>query len=1221
MELSGHWQHRSSDSFLQLQILCFKELHGPGSVGRHVANSVSLWDIWARENRLRRLIHTIAFVSLITCWPIVAPAQGVRPDSTEVLKQLLAAPAPTPQTAETAAEDQKTIRRNRLFFDSSKVPPDDAPIADLVDYWTMWANNYRSPDPSPTVVGRLLDASSTNPQLLPGLLGALPENEPTAARVKELYERALTEQQMGGEGLQTVKRWLVYNSNYFTNELQALANKVRDNEKGYIDQEGALVALAKVDWSAAEPIVQSLINGSQPRSATLALGLLYNHAIDAKDLTAEEKLRGQLQTIAGDRSAPASTRNAAIDTLSLSEWSGRDEWYLSFFHDETLLESTDGIYAYSLGTPLLKDPDKWIPVLAKMMESTDKTVRSAAASCLILFQNSTARADALRPLVPWLSNPDWVKDRFNQRLGLIQSLRVVNLPESVPGLIWIVEHNTDDILSEQSYAAQALGRYKDPRAIPALKKALATEEHETDRRLIIEGLFACGGFLESELVEALEVYATKLAEAGDGDGVNRARPYTQETLPLPLSIGDFLSQSREAPEGLLRAVLARADVLKKSNPVVAKSLLEVVHGWQGLQVDLDVVHRLADGSADADTIRKALERREKLRESVKAELQALSGGAELAQGMAAVLLEDAALAQSVLSSGSELTQIALLACARLEQFPLPVNVVGQRLQSKNQLLARAAESYLLAEDSKEARELLWAHHPNEAFVTGWRENASMLSGNKLDELAKFEEKLRAELFKENPPPVETIALFSNDLNNGCVLRVYADRAVYTQYENAARYRDRVITKEELAAFRDFIATGDFANHGPQLTYCHYDCAMSELLLITREKGRRVFSNDGDFAEEALTTNLHRLGLGDNAKIHYNLEKEIKGLEVLFADEQLIVKDVWQGETGIRIFVEQPAKSEDENEATGRDQSEMEEDEAMREERRRREIAREEARFSWRALANGKAGAVFAAPAEFSKYDENKFPDNEELSGGDVRSSQFVAPDSLIIAGKYEGLWRQVAGQKPVKISDQGGYGNPIVTPDAKWIVVAKSDNNWGGPNYIVRFNLQTGREFRVNLPEADEFLPIAYVAPHGRVLLRRDRGEDEPSIKSLGPDKPEYYLLDAATGRTELVAGVFEPLRQDGNRLLQPTGKPNEFWAAIPNPDGNQTHVGRYNLKDFSFQPVLLVPHITFDSMSLWVDGTAGKLLIVYEGQLLRLPLPRAAEDATAPKQAGSKPN
>jgi len=147
----------------------------------------------------------------------------------------------------------------------------------------------------------------------------------------------------------------------------------------------------------------------------------------------------------------------------------------------------------------------------------------------------------------------------------------------------------------------------------------------------------------------------------------------------------------------------------------------------------------------------------------------------------------------------------------------------------------------------------------------------------------------------------------------------------------------------------------------------------------------------------------------------------------------------------------------------------------------------------------------------------------------------------------------------------------------KW----SSDSSWGQPNYVVRFNLETGREFRVNLEPADDFNPIVFLPSHGKVLLRRAKDQDGLNGKPVGPDRPEYYLLTPDTGETRLVSGEFAPLLQEGNRFLQATGKTDEFWAAIPDEVKDQTQVGRYNLKTFSFSATLTIPHLTFDSMSM----------------------------------------
>jgi hypothetical protein len=158
----------------------------------------------------------------------------------------------------------------------------------------------------------------------------------------------------------------------------------------------------------------------------------------------------------------------------------------------------------------------------------------------------------------------------------------------------------------------------------------------------------------------------------------------------------------------------------------------------------------------------------------------------------------------------------------------------------------------------------------------------------------------------------------------------------------------------------------------------------------------------------------------------------------------------------------------------------------------------------------------------------------------------------------------------------------------------------GKPNYVVRFNLQTRREYRVDLPPADQFDSVAYVPAHNKVLLRRARDEDN---KSSGPEEPEFHLLDVATGRAQKVTGEFAPMLQEGRRSLQPTGKPFEYWAAIHDREKNRTLVGRYNSRDFTFQMALEVSQLTFDSFSMWVDEKETKLLVIYEGQLLRLPM------------------
>ncbi|HEU4767710.1 MAG TPA: hypothetical protein VFS77_10055, partial [Pyrinomonadaceae bacterium] len=330
-------------------------------------------------------------------------------------------------------------------------------------------------------------------------------------------------------------------------------------------------------------------------------------------------------------------------------------------------------------------------------------------------------------------------------------------------------------------------------------------------------------------------------------------------------------------------------------------------------------------------------------------------------------------------------------------------------------------------------------------------------------------------------------------------------------------------------------------------------------------------------------------------------------EVLHASDDLTVNDVAQQGSELRVFVEREQTIEELELLEGDFEAQSEEGPAERLARRRREAEQEKARFVWRVLANNQLGAVTSQPDLYPNFDSARFitddKDESHPLEGTGRYLQVLTPDSVILAQDFGGLWKQVAGGKPVQIAE-GLFKSPIVTRDRKWVVLASTDENWSTPSHIVRFNLQTGRQYRVNLEPADSFNPIAFVASHNKVLLRRSKGPDMRFGRTAaGPERPEFFLLDAATGESRLVTGEFDPLQQTGNRPLQRTEKPDEFWVALPDHEKNKTRVGRYNTKDFSFKPVMEIPHIAFNSMGMWVDANAAKIYVVYKGQLLRLPL------------------
>jgi len=1151
---------------------------------------------------MRRSIFLALFILSAGCLLAAAQQQNSPTTLRGELRKLILRPAPTPRGPDEAEKRNAKPLRPPDFYDSAKTPPDDAPVADLLDYWEHYATS-REPKPSEATRQRLLSTCEGEPEGLPRLLNLLPQDSAAAERVKKLYDKALATDRFDETGLKSVRDWLRFHSKYFLDELLALARKAKDKD-GYVDKEEALQALAKVEWPMAEPLLQSL-SGGGPRTAALATVLLYRHAVESKEESAAGKYRERLMTMAAARSLPAAARDTAIEELSLGDWAGRDEWYLSLLTDETLLEPSDGGFGFSpLTTLFFRDPDRWIPVMAKLVESPDRATRQAAASCLVNYLTSDhkPRKDAILPVLCWLSDPEWLEINSTQRAWFIGKLDRIEMPESVPGLIWIIEHEEYN----SGWAAKTLAHYKDPRAVPALKKALGHKASfgEMRTQYLIQCLLASGGLSEDEQVAALETYAAKIVTPEGRAEIERFRYNGNATLNTQVATGQYLARQNEVSEGLASRSLARAEILQSKAPAVARELLALAQGWRSRLVDVDMLRRIGAGVADAETIARALEQRERLRESVSRELRTLADAGGSAPGIAAVLLADEAQAQSILEKGDQLAQFALLACARLTQMSLPLEQVASFFGSREADLALAAERYLLAEDSPEARRLLLERRPNAAFITGWRENVPMIGGSNFDAMGRAEEKLRAEVLQDNGPR-EIYALLANYKHRHHILRVYPNRAVFTAYEDASRYRERVISQTELAGFKDFITNNKLAEMGPRFGPCHYDCMAAEFLSLTRQGGRRVFSHQGFGGWISVIANFQLLGQGDGARVHYYLGEKIKGLEVLYAGESPRALDVWRQGADLRVFVEREASPE-EIEAERKDDAveDDDDDDDARAERRRRAVERERARFSWRKLDGGALGKETTRPPGYSTFDEAAFEIEQDDFPAHLNDhlAQAVAGKSVVLARSSEegGLWKKAAGGRPSRLSRAGVYANPLVTPDGKWVVAAKTDTHWGEPNYVVRFNLQTRREYRVDLPPADQFDSVAYVAAHNKVLLRRARDEEK---KSSDPEEPEFYLLDVATGLTQKVTGEFAPLLQEGRRSLQPTGKPFEYWAAISDRENNRTRVGRYNSRDFSFQQAFDVLQLTFDSFSMWVDEKEAKLLVVYEGQLLRLPL------------------
>jgi hypothetical protein len=206
------------------------------------------------------------------------------------------------------------------------------------------------------------------------------------------------------------------------------------------------------------------------------------------------------------------------------------------------------------------------------------------------------------------------------------------------------------------------------------------------------------------------------------------------------------------------------------------------------------------------------------------------------------------------------------------------------------------------------------------------------------------------------------------------------------------------------------------------------------------------------------------------------------------------------------------------------------------------------------------------------------------------------------SGDDAGIWKFAPGAEPAKIIS-GPYKNPLLTPDGKWLVAIKEvweeeKDSLRLKLMLIRRNLQTGKEFPVSIPNGGYHPPCVFVAAHGKVLLGHSG-----SLGQVGPGAINY-LLDPETGTVQRVKGDFRPFMERFARELQPTGNPNEFWAATTDWNKRATSLGRYDTRNFVFTPLVELPGLILRNTDFWVDATEGKIWFTYHGHLLRMPLP-----------------
>lgn len=721
---------------------------------------------------MRKLYSAIALCIGLLVFEAAVFLPSVSADA-DLVEGLLALPAPPPPNPLAEPTGRK---RDAKFYDDKNIPSDNAPISDILDYWGRQADEAQelrfTPEASAKTLARIKHEIERKPALLPRYLDVFPDGDDSSVFVKAVYDRESTSGAYDRDVREVIKRWMTYHTPYYSNDLYRIANGAGDNES-YVDNHRDLLALVRVDFDKARPIISRLeSNSSGKPSRSLAAWANYRHALDTDSTGDIEQYRDELKAIVENKSYTGPSRDLAMDALvGEKEWAGRDEWYMSLLGDESLadLNGYTGLTTLMLVSPA----EKYVDRMVAMVESNDPVVRAAAIRNL-LTRIGAGNPEIIKVMLPWLEDPKWAVEHNNERETIVNALRELKIPESVPGLIKTLDEKqvnkylgmsnsanmafnamtpasnraatavantarssisavasnssgTVDYVYPLRYSAVfGLMAQEDPRAVPPLRRLL-NEMFGYERNTIVKALLKCKGFTATEQLEALEAavragdpepdYANSNTNAVVYD-YDKHVPLTHKLLNKIL--GEQLMEATEVGDDLATAVIARIAALDDRDRLTADQLRGVVLRWQNPAVNAMLLQDIKRDRSSVDAAIRLLSQRGDLRAKQPNDVYDLNTGTPTSIGFAACMIEDAGQYAAIVSGNNIKARSALYACARMIRAPLAVDRVVADMRSSDKQLALAAQRYLESEDSAAARVAVMSIHPGEAFVTGAR---------------------------------------------------------------------------------------------------------------------------------------------------------------------------------------------------------------------------------------------------------------------------------------------------------------------------------------------------------------------------------------------------------------------------------------------------------------------------------------------------------------------
>jgi hypothetical protein len=1084
--------------------------------------------------------------------------------------------------------------------DHKYAPPDDAPLFELIGYWLCDPNDIsieRPMMPTHKARQRLLAACVEEPKYFARLFGYLPDSDEACEAVKALLDKPAEDGGLEDDAREKAHYWLMFRSRYFRAELIAAADKKGPGAREWPNTE--LMALARLDWKTAEPMLTRRGEGNDAMAAG-ALGILYRHAIAVADRPAEAALRERLKEIVASVKLAARARQVAVDRLLESEWEGKTDWAASLLADPVFTAvptsrqperritfPAEAHYAFE--EMIRHDPNRFVPLLAKIAQGPRGEARNAAVGQLIEFR----RTDAMRALLPWLADPAWatVTRAFSPINGpqeILEKLGAVDVPESVPILSKMAETSEG---GELRAVAMALVHQHAENASAVVRKALDAMDRpdhvdwEGDRRSpqgrLVQAAIDRGLLADQQIVKCIAACALYNQDSGGGGGLFSdppARPKTHDA-----TIGQALIEIPPSRPGIASALLDRWESWRRTDPPAAQLLWKIVTAWPDKAVDKRILRCLDEQPLDPLIVTTAIKRSASMSKLFPKELRELIHRGGEHAGLAAMLLGDRAVSQVMLEGTDHKAARMLLASARLGRASLPVPAAGRLLKSGDAKIAHAAERYLSCEESVEARNLIWSQHPGDIAVLGarWFD----FPGEPTDfDSENPETPLRNEMKGKDAPEemfmVSATGGVPGSLEETIVRRHgKAASLEFRPWGAAGKSLVRELTAAELRELLDFVAN-EHMDDLPQVVAGGVDGMFRYYLHLTPAGGRRVgmynagaYGTAGSPHYRIVLLFRHLADTGRFQTHYYALEAAIPGLRVLYTNRGRPIGGIWR--QADQLFV-----------GLG---------------------DREEPKV-WHVFRNGKITGKAAKPAGFVSTDRLPWGEcaGEHFADSNDQDWRAEFADYLIFAINNDdaklGLFRWRKSDGTQRITDMKVSG-PVTTYDGRWAVAAMGRG-------LVSVELSSGKVRPIKLPDDRQFTAEVFIPILDKVLAFGTKQAGDSMVT-------ENWLVDPATATAELAKGDFRPVLQTRGRLQPSTAHPDELWLTLTdeNPaEVKKTTIGRYNVRTHAWTRVFTLPglHITNDRLA--INEAAGMIEIAANGDLLQLPLPapRGAKPAPA---------